>query len=681
MTSEYQTFRKRVIEDLTRDEPQMRYRDKMLVVTREWKEHRETQTLQPLSPEEMAGLFLTPNVKRRLKATDIGIIPESLCILGKLIQSKDHDIISRKFRNLYKCREFHDLVFNGMDLWDILILNSGGSVLLEIFEKHLSQNRLKDIVSQLRREKRLGSCLNILVALLYEKPDLRQRIITLIAKLVYQGVSPNTEFQCGEYTASLPTLQEDRHLNLFDDKPIRYVGTTIMDTEYIRRYPVIRGSVRFVGDTVFGFLLQNVCNAKIKNFILMLVETGLVNLATVAQPYSLSLNTYMDYMTMTCRFVPEMFRNQICCAIYKHTPKYVLLRSRRTGHFREMAAEMLRTNWRGMVLFNTCPRNILHMMLEDGLIEPSDKIFHESLLISPFALQSLRNSVNAVLREGKSEARVYQCISEERRGDTVLASLMYTVSNDPDMYREAVSEMLRENGFVRFSQYHNDTYFSTTDEVCISDVDIFVSEDGYVFCRDELEYLLETKINPFNRRELTGGEMERLKKMKTILENFWYMFDMTSRRYKWLSAPHEEYPDEEFARLIDGMFERNDLFTYGVRMTDIMEHLENHTLCVIGFTGLVMGVGTMLSVTSPEISVDQCVSFSRKKDDPYDIEDINTYYGIMFNHQTPNTSIRRNFLQWVFLILETTEKLSPAHVMNSRLLSLTLIIQMIKMMR
>lgn len=681
MTSEYQTFRKRILEDLTRDDPQLKYRDKMMVVTREWKEHRESRLLQSLTPQEMVTLPFSYDMKRRLQATELQITPEILCLLGKLMQAKEHDLIRKKFKHLYKCKEFHDLKFNEVDLWDILIMNSGGSLILDILEQHVTQKRMKEIVSQLKREDRLGSFMNILVSVLYDKPDLRQRLITLVVKLVYQGMSPNTEFQCGDYTASLPSSHEDRHLNAFEGKPIRYAGTTITDVEYIRRNPAIRGSVRFVGDTVFGFLLQNVCNVKIKNFIVMLLETGLVNLASVVQPYSLSLNTYMDYLTMAFRFVPEMFRNQVCCAIYKNTPKYVLLRSRRSEQFREMAREMLKTNWRGFVLFNNNPRNILHMMLEDGLIDPTDNIFHSSLLLSPLATQSVRNSVNKVFLEGKTRERFYECVSEERYENTIMTSLMYTVTNNPNLHREAVTEMLREYGFRKFPQYHNDSYFSTSDDVCISDADVFVSEDGYVFCRDELEYLLNTKTNPFNRRDLSDGEVDRLKKMTSILDNFWYMFDRSGRKYKWLTYPYDPYPDEGFARLIDGMFEKNDLFTYGARIMDIMEHLNNPVMCILGFTGLVMGVGTVMSMSSSEFTVDQCVSFARCKEDSSDIEDINTFYGIMMNHHHSGDNIRKNFLQWVFLILETTDKFSSSHIMSARLLSLTLMIQMIKMMK
>jgi hypothetical protein len=159
------------------------------------------------------------------------------------------------------------------------------------------------------------------------------------------------------------------------------------------------------------------------------------------------------------------------------------------------------------------------------------------------------------------------------------------------------------------------------------------------------------------------------------------MFELSSQKHRWLTAPQKEFVDEDYARMIDSIFEKNDMFMYGARMIDIMDRLKNNALCILGFSGLVMGVGTMMMMNSSDIIMEQCVSFARGREDSYDVEDINTYYGIIFNHLHENTPLRKNFLQWLFLVLETTEKMSPSHVLSSRLLSLSLFIQMVKMMR
>jgi hypothetical protein len=639
MTSEYQAFRKKIIEELTREDPQMRYKDKMLVVTREWKDRRETQSLQPLSPAEMVSLPINQIFRRRLKATTLQPIPETMCLLGKLLQSRDTNLALQQFRPLFKAGGFYEIRFNGMDLWDMLTVHNGGMVMKEILESHLTQRRLKELVSRLFKEGRLGSLLNVLVGVIYESPDTRLSLVTLLVKMIYNGVSPNTEFQCGEYTASLPGEVSPQ---------VRYAGTTLVEREYISKYPVIHGSVRFVGDTVYGFLLQNLCNLKLKNFTLTLLETGLVNLSTIIQPYSLSLDTHMTYLEAALRFSPVLFRNQVSCAIYRHTPKPLLLRC---GVFKEVATDILKTNWRGLVFFNTCPRNILHLMLEDGFVEPSEDLFHSKLLMTPHGRRSLQTSLETF-----------------RETPTVKTLLK------PD--RERVVGLLRGAGFRDMSRYHNDSYFSNSDEVNVESPDVFVSEDGYVFCRDELEYLLRARTNPFNRREFSENEIERMKTMEEVFATYWYLFDMGGRKYRWLTSPADDISETELVKLIDGMFEKNDLFSYGVRISNAVEALKNNALTLMGYTGLMMGVGTILSMTSPDITIEQCISFARGKEDPYDIEEINTYYGIIFNHLHEATNLRKSFLQWVFLVLETTEKFSSSHVMTSRLLSLTLFIQM-----
>lgn len=647
MTSEYQAFRKKILEDLTREDPQMRYKDKMTVVTKEWKEYKESSVLQPLSPEDMVNLPVTQTVRRRLKNTVLENVPGVLCLLGKLLHEREHGGIIQSFKHLFKTTSFYQLKFNGMDIWDMLIVNNGGLVMKDILENYFNSRRLKDLVSMISREGRMGSFLNVLVGVIYEKPDARLNILALLIKMICSGVSPNTEFQCGEYKLSLPD-------NALDN--IRYVGTSLTEPEYSARYPMARGSVRFVGDTVFGFLLQNMCNLKIKNFTLTLLETGLVNLSTIIHPYSLSTDIQMDYLGTTLKFSPAIFQNQVSCVIYKYTSKTVLLRTGALEMFRKVASDILKTNWRGMTFFNSNPRNIIHMLMEDGFLEPSGDLFYSRLLLTPHGRRSLQTSFE-----------IYQ------KRHTIQDILKPDVNH--------ITRVLRNVGSRILPSYHNDSYFSTSEPVDVESPYIFVSDDDYVFCRDELEYLLKTGVNPFNRREFSENEIARMQTMEDIFKTYWYMFDISSRRYVWLTSLSDEISEVEFARLIDSMFELSDLFSYGCRISDIMENLNNNALTVLGFNSLVTGVGTILNMISYDITIDQCISFARGKEDPYDIEEINTYYGIIFSHMNEAVDFRRCFLQWIFLILETTDKFSSSHVMTSRLLSLALFIQMIKSMK
>jgi hypothetical protein len=647
MTSEYQAFRKKIVDELTREDPHMRYRDKMVVVTREWKEFKESKIVHPLTKEEMVSLPLNPTVRRRLKKTTFEEIPEVLCLIGKLVQEKEHSGIMNNFKNLFKSPTFYNLAFNGMDIWDILIVNNGGLVMKDIMETHFRARRLKDLVVRLVEEGRLGSFLNILVGVIYEKPNFKIDILTLLVRMIYNGVSPNTEFQCGEYKLSLP---EDPLAE------VRYAGTTLLEKKYSEKFPLSRGSVRFVGDTVFGFLLQNICNLKLKNFILTLLETGLVNLSCIIQPHSLSTDVHMDYLGAALKFAPTMFRNQVSCAIYKYTPKAVLLRPGNVDMFREVVSDILKTNWRGMTFFNACPRNIIHMLLEDGILDPSGDIYHGRLLLTLHGRRSLQTSFE-IFQKNQTIRRVL----------------------NPDITH--ITQVIRKAGFRDLPVYHNDAYFSTCEAVGMDSPYIFISDDGYIFCRNELEYLLETRLNPFNRREFSENEIARMQTMRDMFGTYWYLFDLTSGKYSWLSSPAAEVSDMDFVAFIDGMLDRSDMFSYGCRVMDIVDRLKNNTLTILGFTGLVMGLGTIMTINPHEIMFEQCTSFARGKEDPYDIEEINTYYGIIFNHMSEEADLRRSFLQWVFLVLETTSRFSPSHALTSRLLSLTLFIQMIKNMK
>lgn len=314
-------------------------------------------------------------------------------------------------------------------------------------------------------------------------------------------------------------------------------------------------------------------------------------------------------------------------------------------------------------------------MLEDGLIDPAEKLLYSNLLVSPLAVRSLRHSiVNVLLEKNLNRPVVYKCISHERKSQTILEMIPEDVSETH------YQDLLKVYGEIEKGEIsHNETYFSSSDDIDLRSPGTFVSDDGYVFCRDELEYLLQTGVNPFNRREFSEREMTRLSNMVGILTDYWFMFDLSAQRYKWIFSPDEELKDVDYERLIDAFFDRNDLFTYSGRISDVMTNLENNTMCVISFTGLIMGVGTIMTMQSPDFSIDQCVSFARGREDPYDIEDINTYYGIIFNHLGEKTPLRKNFLQWIFLILDTTEKLSEGYL-NARLLSLSLIIQILKIM-
>lgn len=681
MTSEYQSFRKRKLDELTRDEPSMRYKDKMGVVTREWKEFKESQILTPMNPVEMTTLTINSSFKTRLRSTKIECIPEMICLIGRFSQMGETDFIINNFKSILCKSQFLEMSFNGVDLWDMLAINNGGYVILYILEGFSTNKDLKTWVGKMNNEKRMGNLLNSLVSVIYDKPNAKNRVINLIIRLIYNGVSPNTEFQCGQYTASLPHPSEDRNINSVEGKPIRYVGTTLIEEEYGEKYPVVLGSVRFVGDTLFGFLIQNICNNKVYSFIITLIDTNLVSMATVAQPYSLSLDTHMDYLTMAMRFSPMLYHNQVTCAVYRKIPKYVLLRGKNINNLRNMVYENLKTNWRGMVFFNTCPRNIIHYMLEDGLLEPSDEFIYKHLRLSPPALKSVQYSVVHGLLGGKLTGNVYENIPWNRYEETVLENLVYTSSKDPSVHREAVNELIRGYGYRYFETYHNDEYFSTSDPIDIYSVGVFVSEDGYVFCRDELEYLVRTKTNPFNRRNLSVAEIDRLNNIITLFNNFWYLFDLSSQKYRWLLTPICEPSDEDYAKLIDELFDKSEVFTYGGRMTEILDKLLNNALCILGFTGLVTGVGTMISINSDDISIDQCSSYARCREDPSDVEDINTYFGIMFNHIRENGKLRRVFLQWLYVVLETTDKSCRSHIMTARLLSLTLFIQMAKTLR
>lgn len=678
MSNEYQVFRKTKLDEITRDVPSMKYRDKMAMVTREWKEYKNSQDLKPLSPEEMTIATVNQNFKSRLRRTDIVEIPEMICLIGRLSQMGETEFVVNAFKKILSRQSFHTLTFNGIDLWDILAINNGGYVILHILECFSTNKSLKEWIDNMQSGKRMGAVLNSVVSIIYDRPDTKSRVVNIISRLIFNGVSPNVEFQCGQYTSSLPSLTEDRNNNTIVGKPIRYAGTTLLEEEYADKYPVVLGSVRFVGDTLFGFLLQNMSSNKIYSFVLTLINTGLVSMTTVIQPYSLSLDTHMDYLTAAVKFAPSLYQNQVCCTIYKTIPKYVITRTKKVTYLRDVVSDILVTNWRGMVYFNTCPRNIIHMMLEDGLLEPSEDMIARRLVISPPALKSLQHSVVTGLLCGNLSGEVYRNIRKERVGDTILESLVYTPGSEPEDHHVAVSEMLRGYGYRNSTVYHNDKYFSSAEDVDLGSVGTFVSDDSYVFCKDEIAYLFKTKINPFNRREFSDAEMERLLNMITLFEKFWFMFDLSGRAYQWLHEPVCEKNDEYFAKLIDSFLEKSDMFMYGGRIMDIYDKLKKNALCLMGFSGLIVGIGTMLTLNSTDITIEQCSAFSRCKEDPYDIEDINIYYGLMINHIHEPGAIRRVFLQWLFLVLETTDKLSRPYLMTTRLLSLTLYIQMIR---
>lgn len=678
MSNEYQVFRKTKLDEITRDVPSMKYRDKMAMVTREWKDHKDSQDLNPLSPEEMTVATVNQNFKSRLRRTDIAEIPEMICLIGRLSQMGEAEYIVGTFKKILCRKSFHAMTFNGIDLWDILAINNGGYVILHILECFSTNRSLKEWIDAMQSGERLGSVLNSVVSIIYDRPTTKTRVVNIISRLIFNGVSPNVEFQCGQYTSSLPAPTDDRNNNTIADKPIRYAGTSLLEEGYADKYPVVLGSVRFVGDTLFGLLLQNMGNNKIYSFVLTLINTGLVSMTTVIQPYSLSLDTHMDYLMAAVKFVPSLYQNQVCCSIYQNIPKYVITRTKKVSYLRDVVSDILVTNWRGMVFFNTCPRNIIHMMLEDGLLEPSEDMVAKRVLISPPALKSLQYSVVNGLLGGNLSGDVYKNIREERVGDTILESLMYTPSSEPGDHHIAVSEMLRGYGYRPHTMYHNDKYFSSAEDVDMGTIGTFVSDDSYVFCRDEISYLFRTKTNPFNRREFSDAEMERLMNMITLFEKFWFMFDLSGRSYQWLSEPICEKPDEYFAKLIDSFFEKSDMFVYGGRIVDIYDKLKKNALCLMGFSGLIMGIGTILTLNSSDITIEQCSAFSRCKEDPYDIEDINTYYGLMINHVNEPGAMRRVFLQWLFLVIETTDKLSRPYLMTTRLLSLSLYIQMVR---
>ena len=210
------------------------------------------------------------------------------------------------------------------------------------------------------------------------------------------------------------------------------------------------------------------------------------------------------------------------------------------------------------------------------------------------------------------------------------------------------------------SESTNETFFFNDEPVVDllsteeSSPTIFVSEgDRYTFRLEEFQYLIDKRQNPYNRRLLLESEVVKLRQLVADYQEWWLIYP--SRFFSQDETTLDE--DEPMVTEIDEMLNQSPFFMYGERLRPHLPKLSR--------PGVIRFLYERLLVNS-----DSCIPFQTTSTDHSSIEEINICYGVLVPRMSETKLGVNVFVQWVYLILDSTRFHSRETLYEGRLICL-----------
>ena len=298
---EYREFRKRTLEELTRDFPGKSYREKMIIVSSKWKQTKITQLVR-LDQEQLVNGDINDIFIKKLKYTILDMGREAFLNMNyeqdgsnicMLLLSKCMRVFPPKSRHLnvfigfLGIKKFYKVKCMGLDVFDLCCMEVRRDFLFEVLTRMPPRWHEELILS---RKKSLGSLMNVFLLNIFDE-DMKGETLDLTCQLIMKGLDPNINLS-SPINNHNPWIYRDNLIGYLTStgswetakRAIRYSGAYdeerdykdfLRQSEFNRQNSRIHEidlmtrnlSMRFVGDTILSILLQNSRSQKLRNFV------------------------------------------------------------------------------------------------------------------------------------------------------------------------------------------------------------------------------------------------------------------------------------------------------------------------------------------------------------------------------------------------------------------------------
>lgn len=431
---DYREFRRRTIEELTREFPDKTYREKMRIVSNRWKQTKITQLVR-LDQDQLVNGDINDIFIKKLRYTILDIGPEdfldmecdedgtNICMF---LLAKCLKILPPKSRHLgvfsrfLGIKKFYKLMYGGLNVFDLCCMEIRRDFLFEVFTRMPPRWHEELILS---RKKSLGSLMNIFLLNIFDE-DMKGETLDLTCQLIMKGLDPNINLS-SPINIHNPWIYRDNLMGYLTStgswetakRAIRYSGAYDEEREYkdflrksefncqnsrLQQIDLMTRnlSMRFVGDTILSILLQNSRSHKLRSFVSKIFKSGVADVYVFLSPYKhrneIGTCTYfsLSIVSGSMKHIDEL-----SSIIYNLTPSFMFFVRDETkvgyANFNpiQLIYNSIKTPWNGYISTCSDTSQILNKILLSGFIVPSRDLFWKFHMQEGF-MKKLQTQIN-----------------------------------------------------------------------------------------------------------------------------------------------------------------------------------------------------------------------------------------------------------------------------------------------
>lgn len=726
MSEEYRNFRKITLESLKTEQPGRSYRECMKIVSSRWNTLK-TYDMKTLSPEEMIIMIdqrdCSESFFRRFRYTFSKVddeqclqwnSPNSLMnILYKLLLNDFPDkflmLILDKFTHY---TSFYDIILdNQFNLLDIIIRLCQPIILIKVIHD-APMSWLEREVFHSNDLSRL-SCLFSVLFQVVKMKEYRSGILEFVKKSLSLGIDPNMEI-------GNPIFKDSSEYHYIEDHVFRYMKETLPleKFEYFIHYTGIHDKGKqfrlrtisigknvpihsFTGETLFSIYYEYGRERYHKRFCNSLLQMGLINPKVIF--YSTTIEKPMTYLTMILQNnTQEVIMNG--SLMFKYTPTYMLYVPS-SGNPLKVFLDHMYTSWDVFKFSFPTSYPFLKKIFQHCLSKPQETFFNKLQFNQECFIQA--TSSMKCIPEGESPHVLLS--NTQHPLSTGLAKILLTdfclekicvelnAGNYHDWQSGFTKEVLQEacsrnietirpeQGIHPGVCVKNEWYISDGTSIDVErDANFtFVSHDSYCFRYQELENMVEKKLNPFTRQPFSIKDIESMKHINDIYNEWWILFP-DSHKINSLDTNYTTQTQLNifYSKQIDEMVDKCPFFVYGERLTPLLTKFRTTDIIHACYLYLLTNPESLLNDLDVGFS-NSSIGFQYSPSDHFTIEEINIYFSSKFS-----ASIARNeqrsidtelsfLLTWVLCILECTFTHEPIERFHGRIFTLQMMINRI----
>jgi hypothetical protein len=709
MSESYNHFRSQQLALLKDERPDLTYRQKLKLITEKWKEEK-MKIKSSLSMDEMIALASSATCAdelRRLKysveSLDETLLTEGetngekniMLLMNHLMQSQTPKYcmqILQKF--IYDPRIF-DYTLQSANLLDLSIKYNQYEIVIFILGKAPSSWVETHVFRS--EDRSMLSCLFHVIFDGAERSSSKQDVMEWVRKAISRGIDPNIELSHPLYDLTMrewyrgdvvfdtlyQSLDPPSHVYSF----VRYAGIYDRGRQFRHRVGITASSripsKHFVGETIISVLYRRVHDRRTRTFIHHLIKTEKLALNLVFMNHDISKPECYLSMMLRGRFryiIEDGFLT------FFQTPSYMFFIPS-SGYPLRQLMEQISTHWDGYVYTLPSIYPLVVKLFQRGFIRPS-KANLQKFFMNEGLVQNVIEWAKS--RQGGWKVWIRSCSTPL---DTPLVRFLCT---PPLLERILFNSYWRSEFTFDYLIHVGEEHYrevilpnipldsTPLNEWFVNGVDVkeymnkyplFMSEDRFVFCEEDFQYLIESRNNPFTRKPLTDAEWWRVCKLKYLFEEWWFLIDPPQQFEEIKSSV--ALTVKLLTELIDRFLDQSPYFVYSDRLTDLIGKIDSPSAVHATYVCLMTNPSLIMSDANDVFS-QLCIPF-KAADDSLQTENVNFYYGTRIaqamDGTTPLEGSRMALLCWILNILETTQTYEPVEKLNGRVFSLYTILK------